>query len=187
MTIEHNSNNAKTLDEKHFKEIFEMFYPPLCLYAKKFINSDVINKDIVQNVFIFVWENINYLSLDSSIKNYLFVSVKNRCLDYIRQENNKRKIISNQISLSELQVSVYDDMLTLNELQQLLKETLDKLPELHRRIFEMRRLNNMEYSEIAIALNISERTAKRYQASNKEFLKTELRDFLPLLLLFHVF
>ena len=82
--------------------------------------------------------------------------------------------------------SDYDEFYLLTELQKLLDEALAKLPQTYRLIFEMSRLENNSNTEIAEKLNIPLRTVERYKAKAIEILKKDLKDYLPLLLYFHL-
>ncbi|MCK5463030.1 MAG: sigma-70 family RNA polymerase sigma factor, partial [Bacteroidales bacterium] len=74
------------LDKRTFEELFRSFFPSLVLFAQKYVPDQDTAKDIVHNVFINLWEKRQQVDTDSPLKSYLFTSVHNRCLNYIRDQ-----------------------------------------------------------------------------------------------------
>lgn len=166
-------------DEKAFKKLFELYYPPLAIYARKYIEERSIREDIVQDVFVTLWEDRKRLSVTTSVRNYLIVAVRNGCLNYLRREGLLRQH-HEYISLKHTD-SEDENVYLLTELRELLDKALARLPETYRLVFEMHRMEGKDYNEIAEALNISVRTAKRYKSQVVDILKEELKDYLPLI------
>jgi RNA polymerase sigma-70 factor (family 1) len=171
-------------DDGKFRELFDLFYPVLCVYAKQYVEN---NEDIVQNVFVSLWESRHKIIIGTSIRNYLVVSVRNQCFDYLRRNERMKQYMDYQNINNLNQTSNNEEVLLLSELQDLLAKALAQLPESYRIVFEMHRMEGKDYAEIADKLGISIRTAKRYNAATTELLKKNLRDYLPLLLLYSPF
>lgn len=174
-------------DDGKFRELFDLFYPVLCVYAKQYTQHNEVNEDIVQNVFVSLWESRRKIIIGTSIRNYLAVSVRNQCFDYLRRDERMKQYIDYEHLNNLNQASNNEELLLLTELQDLLAKTLAQLPEPYRIVFEMHRMEGKDYAEIAEKLNISVRTAKRYNAATTELLKKNLQDYLPLLLLYYPF
>ena len=66
------------------KDLFDLMYKPLCIFAYKYINSHDVCEDIVQDIFIKFWENQSYKNITIKLSSYLYKSVRNSCLNYIR-------------------------------------------------------------------------------------------------------
>lgn len=170
-------------DERSFRQLFELYYPALCVYAKRFIEEKETRKDIVQDVFLSIWENRKYISVQVSAKNYLLTCVKNHCLNYLRQhttESVEDLLQKNRPIYAENN----DDFYMLTELRELLAKSISKLPEEYRHVFELNRFEGKNYREIAESMDISTRTVERYKNKAIEILKKDLKDYLPLLALF---
>ncbi|WP_287565032.1 RNA polymerase sigma-70 factor [Parabacteroides sp.] len=170
-------------DERSFRQLFELYYPALCVYAKRFIEEKETREDIVQDVFLSIWENRKNISVQVSVKNYLLTCVKNHCLNYLRQHTTE--------SVEDLfikNIPIYaennDDFYMLTELRELLAKSISKLPEEYRHVFELNRFEGKNYREIAESMDISTRTVERYKNKAIEILKKDLKDYLPLLALF---
>lgn len=165
-------------DNDSFRRLFEYYYPALCLYAKRFIADKESREDIVQDVFFSIWENRKRLSVQVSARSYLITSVRNHCLNFLRRkptESYEEAFPENMPVYGENE----NDLYTLNELQDLLTVALAKLPEAYRRVFELNRLEDKSYGEIAEEMNLSIRTVERYKNKAIEILKKELKDYLP--------
>ncbi len=172
-------------DKEAYRTLFDLFYPALCLFAKRYVEERAVAEDLVQDVFVTLWESRKKIRVESSARNYLVVSVRNQCLNYLKREGYKQNYIDAYLAKNADQ-SDYDEFYLLTELQKLLDEALAKLPETYRLIFEMSRLENNSNTEIAEKLNIPLRTVERYKAKAIEILKKDLKDYLPLLLYFHL-
>lgn len=165
-------------NEKSFRKLFELYYPALCVYAKRFIEGKATREDIVQDVFLSIWENRKHISIEVSTKNYLLTCVRNHCLNYLRQHTTEsiEQLIQNNIPIYAVS---NDDFYTLTELRELLAKSISKLPDDYRRVFELNRFEGKSYGEIAESMDISVRTVERYKNKAIEILKKELKDYLP--------
>lgn len=170
-------------DEVTFRRIFELYYADLCIYAKRYVPDLNTREDLVQDVFCSLWINRKKTDYSVPISNYLITSVKNHCLNYLRKTG--RIEFMNDLEIEKLPVYAEgnDHLFLLHELKELYRRTLAGLPEEYRIAFEMSRMENKSTTEIAEALEVSVRTVERYRNKAIEILKTELKDYLPLLTL----
>lgn len=175
-------NTVVNDDEKAFEKLFSLFYPALSVYARRYIEEQSVREDIVQDVFAMLWESRKKLSIKTSVRSYLVLSVRNLCLNYLKKEGLNRQY---QEFISKEEGIHDNDVYLASELYALFEQALNKLPETYRLIFEMHRFEGKNYDEIARELNISVRTAKRHKSQVIEILKNELKDYLPLILLFY--
>ena len=172
--------------EYAFDFFFNYYYPGLCVYAQKLISlSEQEARDIVQDIFVKFWNDREKLDITVSVRSYLFVSVKNKCLDLLRKKNRTIKVqeISNEYDIADESFETY----ILSELEALFNKSLNKLPERCREIFELSRFHGLKNREIAAKLNLSEKTVENQVTKALRILKVELKDYLPLLALFEVF
>ncbi len=73
--------------EREYKEIFELYYIPLCYYARKYNLDHYEAEEVVQQVFLRIWEKRDIYYLEKSIQAYLYQSVKNESINYLRQKS----------------------------------------------------------------------------------------------------
>lgn len=163
-------------DESSFKELFNLYYPPLCLFARRYIRDEASCEDIVQEAFAKIWTNREKIAITGSVRNYLVSVVRNLCVDKLRSDLADRKYRNAYLdSLLHGSEQTPDEILTISELEALLDKTLRKLPETYRAVFEMNRFEGRTYEEISRILNISVRSAKRYKAYAENSLKEEIK------------
>lgn len=172
--------------EYAFDFFFNYYYPGLCVYAQKMISlPEEEARDIVQDVFVKFWNDCKKLDIQFSIRSYLFVAVKNKCFDVLRKKNRNIKVqeISNEYDIADGAFESY----ILSELETLFNQSLNKLPERCREVFELSRLHGLKNREIAAKLNLSEKTVENQMTKALHILREELKDYLPLLILFEFF
>jgi RNA polymerase sigma-70 factor (ECF subfamily) len=173
--------NISRDDQTAFKEMFECYYAALCVYARHFVKPDDVSEDIVQDVFCAVWKNRHDMDYRIPAKNYLTAAVRNHCINYLRDQ---RTTAFDELSQpgNMFYAENPDSVWMLDELEQLLADALAKLPPEYRMAFEMSRMEERPVSEIAEAMGVSVRTVERYRNRAIEILKTELKDYLPLVI-----
>lgn len=169
-----------------FEKIYKLYYPKMFGFARNYVlaNEDVEN--IVQDVFMILWEREEELELSCSLTTYLFTLVKNRCLNFLRhklieEEYNvqmKEELGFKLYALESLDYSYQSE----EELQAIIQRALDKLPERCREIFIKSRMEGMKYKEISEELGISVNTVENHIVTALKKLRVELKDYLPLLL-----
>lgn len=161
-----------------------MHYSNLCSYANNFLKDLHASEEVVQEVLFKLWVNRESISFDTSIKSYLFRAVRNGCLNVLKhieiRENYKEH---NQKIISQKESSP-DHKFIASELEQKIREAIDKLPLERRRIFVLSRYEGMSYKEIAATLDISVKTVENQIGRALKLLRDELSDYMPLLTIF---
>ncbi len=172
----------KPLDEQSFEALFTSYFAPLCAYAMRFLKDLDSSKEIAHDVFINLWDRREHIDTNKSLKTYLFTSVHNRCLNYIR-DNRKFDHSSHSIeNASEMGYSDSDTNLSVIELQERIDKAINQLPQKCKEIFVLSRYQELKYSEIAVKLNISVKTVEAQITKALKTLREELSDYLPTLL-----
>lgn len=166
-----------------FNALFKAFYMPLYFSCRKFIASTDEAKDLLQNVFLRFWEKREEIDIHTSLKAYLFRSVQNECLNYLRSapfhfgERNSQDNTRFEICDSE---ATPDSILSIIEMEQIIKNTIRQLPPLCKTIFILSRLKGLKNQQIAKKLNISVRTVDTQIYRALKILKVRLKDYLAL-------
>jgi RNA polymerase sigma-70 factor (ECF subfamily) len=169
-------DKIKKVDEKAFEILFHKYYGILCLFATKIIKDDVAAEEIVQDLFVKLWEKKEQLFIETSLKNYLFRSVKNLCLNTI--QHNKTKIRYAQMVLSEVESNISEDS-SFQEVDLFVKieESINSLPEKRQEIFRLSRNDGLKYHEIAQKLNISIKTVETQMSLAIKTLRDKLKNY----------
>jgi RNA polymerase sigma-70 factor (ECF subfamily) len=169
-------------DEMAFEGLFKSYFAELCIYATRFVDDIENAEEIVQDIFFNLWNNRTKLTINSSIKAYLYTTVRNTCLNIIKHkkvENKYREHFSRQLQQDELRE---EDWMKGDELHDKITLAIEKLPPERKKVFMMSRFDNLKYKEIAEELNISIKTVENQMGKALQFLREELKDYLPLLI-----
>ena len=167
-------------DEVAFRYLFEHYYAPLCLFAKRFIDDRETREAIVQEVFFRLWDKRKQITVMSSAQNYLLTSVRNLCLNYLRRQETQQSFEKSLFDQPEDEEG--DRLIQLRELEELLAQTLALMPPEYRLAFELNRMEGKSLDEVAQQMGVSTRTVERYRDKALALLHTELKDYLPLFL-----
>ena len=165
-------------DRSLFTRLFEYYYSGLVIYADRFLDNPEAAEDVVQSVFVGLWENRKNINT-SSLRLYLLNSTKNRCIDQIRKKKTKDKYILRQTYQSGHSTN---DFWTEHELEKLIKTAIGKLPSRCRKIFELSRVEGLKSKEIAQKLQLSQRTVETQITNALRILRKELKDYLFLIM-----
>ena len=177
LTVSH-----KSLNKSLFEELFKENFSQLCGFAQSYIYDLDSSKEIVQDVFINLWQKKESIDLSKSIKSYLYTSVKNRCLNYIR-DNKKFRSKVLDVDIADYDYSFDSDFLVENELQTKITDILNSLPKKCKQVFELSRYENLKNKEIAEKLDISVKTVEAQMTKALKIFKENLKDYLIILIL----
>jgi len=169
-------------DQYKIEQHFRLWYKPLCLYALNYLNNLEESEDVVQDVFYTLWNRSESGNLDvSSIKSYLFTSVRNRCLDLLKSSSHKTA--KEDLERAE-SIEVEEDSVMQNRAVQQAQmwTAIDSLPKQCRKILLMSKVDGMKYSEIANELGISENTVRNQMAKALSNLRTRVKKVVTLLM-----
>ncbi len=170
-------------DEEAFRILFYNFFPPLTLFAMRYISDKETCEDIVQETFLKIWKNRKSFEITTSARNFLLTSVKNSCLDYLKKKEVEIRYQESQLLHREPNYTL-EDIYTLAELEAVVNKALERLPENIRLIFEKNRFEGKTYREIADEQQISIKTVESYISKALKFLRVELKDYYPFCILF---
>jgi RNA polymerase sigma-70 factor (ECF subfamily) len=146
-------------DQQAFASLFKKCYTPLCYYAMKTVASREVAEEVVSDVFVKFWNNRHKIQVHSSFDSYLYRSVKNHSLDFLRSSLNEK---FNKESLSEYHAeniaADYDtpiEQLSTQETTYHIEQAISKLPKQCQLVFRMNRIEGLKYREVADKLQIS--------------------------------
>lgn len=171
-------------DESAFEEVFKSNYKSLHAYAITMLRDEIAAEEIVQNVFYKLWERTDNLSIQGSVRAYLYRAVHNEALNYLKHmkiRSEHQLYVVHQINESSEHAG---KKIQLKELEQKLQTALNELPEQCRTIFQMSRFEELRYREIAERLDISVKTVENQIGKALKILRIKMSEFLTLILLF---
>jgi len=164
------------------KEIFDQYYSPLCNYATKIISDNVAAEDIVQNVFVQLWEN-NQLETIENYENYLIRATKYKCIDYIRKE---KKYSTLSLDKTNHIIADEDNYILEDDIEPLFYYYVSKLPHKTKEVFLLSRKSGLTYQEIAESLDISIKTVENQMGRALRILRKLLKENDILFILLYV-
>ena len=163
--------------EAAFDALFRLYYQPLCRYAQRMLDGDPDEaEEIVQTVFVKIWEQRERLEIQWTLKAYLYKMVHNRCLNWIRDHRSRQAPLEIQEDAGA--ASGAADQLQGEDLQRAVAAALDKLPPQCRKIFELSRFEELKYREIADQLELSVKTVEVQMGKALRLMRSYLSDFL---------
>ena len=171
-------------DQTAFELLFRFYYPGLVTFVAHIISDRDEAEEIVQDFFVNLWTGRKNIQKSTSLKSYLFVSVKNRAFNYLKKEQIKEKTLCQLKELVEKDYLYQPDIFVESELQQQIANAMEKLPERSREIFMMSRFKGISNDEIATQLELSKRTVETQISNALKILRNELKEYKFLLLLF---
>ncbi|MBK5720009.1 RNA polymerase sigma-70 factor [Dysgonomonas sp. Marseille-P4677] len=177
--------------EDAYKYIYDYHYQALCTYAYQYVKDIYIAEMIVGDVIFSIWSKHESLTINSTLRGYLMSAVKNTSINYLVREKKFESIKSELQSAIEKNTDVltYLDNTPLTklierELDLKIKDSLAKMPDLTRRIFELSRFSDMKYQEIAGTLDVSVDTVKYHMKVALSRLRNDLKDYINVLIPF---
>ncbi len=180
-------NGLKSRNKIIFDFVFHYYYSGLCAYAERFVYDDSLAEDIVQDLFVTLWLKSKTIQINTSLKNYLFTSVKNRSLDFIKKEKVRGNKTNYESANPKASENLAQYWFAESELKELIESALSKLPPRCREIIEMSRFEGMKNQEIAEKLNLSKRTVELQVSNALKQLRTDLKPYFPAFLVMLLF
>ena len=175
----------KEFTKTDFEELFKAYFEALCRYALNFVYDNDTSKEIVQDVFINLWNKRETLDSSKPVKSYLYTSVRNRCLNHIRDNKKFRSNILD-VEIADIDLAFEHDDFEENDLQNKIDSTLDLLPTKCRQIFELSRFEELKYKEISEKLDISIKTVEAQMSKALKIFRENLKDYINILIIISV-
>jgi RNA polymerase sigma-70 factor (ECF subfamily) len=170
-------------DEAGFERVFKTYFKSLHAYACTITKEEAAAEEVVQQVFVKLWERSEGLTISGSVAAYLYRAVYNESLNYLKHRK-VRAVHQQYVEHSMKNVNEQaGKKLSLKELEGRLAQALNDLPEQCRTIFQMSRFEELRYKEIADRLGISVKTVENQMGKALKLLRVKLVEFLPLIIL----
>lgn len=165
-------------DIRTFENVFRQYYSPLCFYAFSITGRKDASEEIVQELFYILWKEKENLNILHSLKSYLYKAVRNQSLQYCEHLNVREKYKENVLSgeLHEQELTP-EEQLEYKELEDVIDQTLKKLPERRLKIFRMHRMEGKKYKEIAEILSVSIKTVEAEMTKTYQILRHEVEKY----------
>ncbi|MBK7214173.1 MAG: RNA polymerase sigma-70 factor [Bacteroidales bacterium] len=165
-------------DQTAFTIIFKRYYEDLVRFSFGITRHQDSSEEIVQDVFLKLWENRSKLEIHYSLKSYLLKSVQNKSIDNLRHASITNAYASIMLEHPVLFENDTENYVFFSELANNFQQAMEKIPAQYAEVFRMSRLESLNYQEIATKLGISVRTVEVRISKAISLLRNELKDFL---------
>jgi RNA polymerase sigma-70 factor (ECF subfamily) len=180
----------KNGDEKAFALIFHAWYRSILHFCQQYVIDFEVARNIVQNVFLKLWERRKTLQEDSNLKAYLYVMARNESISYLRHlktEAGYHKTVSVFSADLELNMDALSDLdfnkIDLDQISTVIESVIASLPERCQEVFRLSRYEELKNREIAERLGISEKAVEANMSRAFKTLRDKLKDYLGILFL----
>lgn len=158
-------------DEEAFSELYVRYKDKLSSFCLHLLKSKEETNDIVQEIFIRLWESRAFIDPELSFSSFLHTMARNRILNYFRDADIDEKAKEILAARKVAQEEAIDSHLIYTEYQKILQDAIDRLPPQRRKIFNMSRIESMSHKEIATELGISVNTVQEHISEALKFIK----------------
>jgi RNA polymerase sigma-70 factor, ECF subfamily len=169
-------------DQVAFKSLFDTYYASLCHYASHYLNDDSLSEEVVQELFVKLWEKRKTLEVETSVKHYLFRSVRNGCLNQI-QHDKVKQLHGNKLKAALMSEDPTEEYMISPEMILRMEEGIESLPEKRREIFRLSMEEGLKYREIAEKLEISVKTVEAQMGLALKALRSKIRKLMVFFLI----
>lgn len=170
-----------TLSAKEYKSLFDGMYSSLCIFADTYLKDLDVSKDIVQDVFIKVWEHKIEFINEHSVKSYFYTSIKNKSLDYLKSHYVRNTDAFSLADVKRLEDdSFFMNEVVISEVSNIVQKAISTLPPKCAEILKLS-IQNYKNEEIASLLGISINTVKAQKKIAYKRLKPMLESCLSLI------
>ena len=175
-------------DVEAFDLVYEKYAGKLYGFTLKYLKSTDETEELVQSVFLKVWENYKTLKKESSFKSYLFTIAYNEICNTFRRRSHLRKFMDEQLNENAQSSNETDELIDYNSIRGQVDQIIARLPERQRSIFLKSRLEGKSNKDIANELGLSSGTVDNYISESLKFIRSNLQDKnFSALLLFSLF
>lgn len=169
-----------------FDLLYDLHYPLLLKIVKQYVPTIEDAEEVLQDVFMKIWNNIDQIDMSKNVTGYLFRVTRNTCLDYLRSKRHTLALETNSLqqkNLLNFHALTNNTASTIieNELISLIDESIKLLPEKCRLVFTKSRFEGLKHKQISSELNISTKTVENHISKAIRHLRASLKDYLPFL------
>jgi len=179
-----------SINDHNFEEIYLKYFSRMVRFAQAYVLEMEEAENIIQDVFITLWERRDDLKIHVSLASYLFILIKNRCIDYLRRKKHaelgKRQMqedFTHELQMKLYSLEALDTAFVSNsDIERIIAVAVESLPPKCREIFILSKIEGKKNREIAAQLHISESTVENQMGIALRKLRNELKDYMPIFL-----
>jgi RNA polymerase sigma-70 factor (ECF subfamily) len=148
-------------DDKYaFKSLYQRYSKKIYFFSLKYLGNNIEAEELVQSVFINVWEKRNYLDPTNSVKSYIYKAAANYIYNYLKKKSIHARFVDSQINKDEVLTNLTYEQVLFNDLEKSINSIVGILPPQQQKIFQLNRNEGLTNDEIASKLDLSVRTVE---------------------------
>lgn len=168
-------------DRRAFDELFRSFYPGLVRFCMRYVTDKTASKDIVQDCFVSLWQTRQRIEASRSLKSYLYMMVRNRALNAIRDRSGidvNHELASNHKPAYPGSYTEYDEYEhDESNLENLMITWIDQLPDRQKEAFTLSRFEGLDHDEIAAVMSVSPKTVNNHIVAALQYLRDRYEQY----------
>ena len=183
---EHQNDKEEWVDEQAFEMVFKSHFKALHAYAQAIVKDSAEAEEVVQTVFLRLWEKRGNIKITTSLKAYLYKAVYHSSINQLKHKKVRMKYSEHHLYISQQEAPIESRAFSEEgdeELGHRLENALNRLPEKCRLVFYLSRFEELKYQEIANRLGISVKTVEAHMGKALKILRVQLAEYLPILLM----
>lgn len=174
---------AKDITPQEYAKIFLKYREKYISIARSYVRDEIVAEDIVSDCFYNFWDKRAEIEIATIPEAYILQSIKNRCINWLRDNTNRMRIHEAKYNAAVAQIKVMEQedlsIIFRADIAAIFGRLLDKTPEMTRNIFCSSRFEDLTYEEIARKYNVSPRKVKREISAVLAMMRQSLKDYLP--------
>lgn len=178
----------KLNDKDAINSIFQVYSKRLYNFAFAYLKTEGDSKDVVQDVFVSLWNNRNNLKENTNLEAYLFTITKNSVISVFRKKITEKTYLNHLRETAIFQHVENDEQYDYEYLSSMIKDLIEQLPEQRKLVFKLSKEKELSNKAIAEELNISVKTVEDHITKARRFLRSRLTNHgLIAVLFFEIF
>jgi RNA polymerase sigma-70 factor (ECF subfamily) len=169
------ANKLKENNILAFNTLFGKYYKNLCLHANDYLFDLEASRDVVQESFLYLWENRNSLPHFDNFESYIYTIVRNKSKNYLKKLINRNKYEAFLIENFNIE-SCQNHELEIAELEAIVLNKIDSLPPMAKKVFNLKS-ENKKYKEISTILSISVKTVEWHMTEVRKKIKNTIKNY----------
>jgi RNA polymerase sigma-70 factor (ECF subfamily) len=164
-------------DKKAFDALYGRYWRKLYLLAYQKLRSRELAEELVQDLFISLWTKRESLHITASVGAYLGMAVRYMVIKFFQKERVHQQY-EQTAALGPAYANTTEDAVLFRDLQEVIEQEINKLPEKCREVFQLSRHDNLSQKEISLKLHLSEKTVENHIGKALRLLRLSLKDFI---------
>lgn len=164
-------------DQVAFEKIYHLYSPRLLGFLIKLVKSEGHAKELLQEIFIKIWNSRNSIDPEKSFRSYLFRVAENTVYDFFRKVAREKKLQAELLKINDGFYSHVEEECFSKQNQELLQNVIDTLPPKRRQVFRLIKMEDYSYEEVSVLLNISTSTISDHIVKANKFVEERLKGW----------